>query len=156
MAQAAPSRRFLLDLRHWQDGSFEPYKKPKLGQKLFGPPKNEEARRLAEGRIAVLHETCSLPARACNELDLIAVCRNRVLAVECKTGALREDQGSDAIYKRKQVAQAVGGRLVTPRLLNARRLPDGPRARARSDGVVLLEGEELARLPEALRTWVSG
>lgn len=91
-----------------------------------------------------------------NELDLIAVCRNRVLVVECKTGALRDDKGSDAIYKLKRVAEAVGGRLVTPMLLSARRLPDEPRARARNDGIVLLEAEELKHLPKALDAWVNG
>lgn len=90
-----------------------------------------------------------------NEFDLIAVCRNRVLVIECKTGALRDDRASDAIYKLAQVGRAVGGRLVKTVLMSARRLQDEPRARAAEYGVELLEADKLARLPGLLRDWAS-
>lgn len=82
LAQAAPGHRFLLYLRHWQDGSFEPYKDAKLGKDLFGPQKNEEARRLAEGRDAVLRETHSLPA-GCRDQLAALVARQRALIAAC-------------------------------------------------------------------------
>lgn len=82
LAQAAPGHRFLLYLRHWQGGSFEPYKDAKLGKDLFGPQKNEEARTLAEGRNAVLREMCSLPA-GCRDQLAALVARQRTLIAAC-------------------------------------------------------------------------
>jgi len=93
---------------------------------------------------------------ATNEIDAVAVHGNRLLAVECKAARGADDKVADWIYKANQLARSVGGHLAQPLLLSARLLNPEHHQRAREYGVDVLDGAELARLPEYLRGWMAG
>ena len=91
-----------------------------------------------------------------NELDAALVHGNRLLVVECKAAAARDNDVSDWIYKASQLARNVGGQLAQPLLLSARAIGDLHRQRAREYGVDILAAGELAALPDYLRRWIAG
>ena len=89
-----------------------------------------------------------------NEIDGIAVARNRALIIECK--AKKQDQAQDAIYKLGQLVKQVGGLMARGLYVSARQVSDTDRARAREYGVDVLAGEDLASLSDYLRQWKEG
>jgi hypothetical protein len=91
-----------------------------------------------------------------NELDAVVVHRNRMLVVECKAAATRDNDVADWIYKSSQLARSVGGLMAQPLLLSARSIDDAHRQRAREYGVSIVAGAELARLPAVLRECMTG
>lgn len=91
-----------------------------------------------------------------NELDAAVVHSNRLLVVECKVAAARDNDVADWIYKASQLARNVGGQMAQPLLLSAREVGDKPRQRAREYGVDVLDGAKLATLPDYLRRWMAG
>ncbi len=93
-------------------------------------------------------------SKTSNEIDGIAVARNRALIVECK--AKKQDQAQDAIYKLGQLVKQVGGLMARGLYVSARQVSDTDRARAREYGVDVLAGEELAGLSDYLRQWKEG
>ncbi len=91
-----------------------------------------------------------------NELDAAVVHGNRLLVIECKAAAARDNDVADWIYKASQLARNVGGQLARPLLLSARAINDAHRQRAREYQVDILAGAELATLPDYLRRWMAG
>lgn len=91
-----------------------------------------------------------------NELDAVVVHRNRLLVVECKAAAARDNDVADWIYKASQLARNVGGQMAQPLLLSARAIGDLHRQRASEYGVHILAAAELAGLPDYLRRWMAG
>lgn len=91
-----------------------------------------------------------------NELDAAVVHGNRLLVVECKAAAARDNDVADWIYKASQLARNVGGLMAQPLLLSARAITDNHRQRASEYGVHILAAGELATLPEYLRRWMAG
>ncbi len=90
-----------------------------------------------------------------NEFDALAVHRNRLLMIECKTARLGRDRDkdSDYLYKLAQLARRVGGILARPLFLSAREIDDEMRLRARENGVDVLAASEIRHLPDYLRKW---
>lgn len=91
-----------------------------------------------------------------NELDALVVHANRLLLVECKAAAARDNDVADWIYKASQLARQVGGQMAQPLLLSARAIGDLHRERAREYGVHIVAAAELATLPDYLRRWMTG
>lgn len=91
-----------------------------------------------------------------NELDAAVVHGNRLLVVECKAAAARDNDVADWIYKASQLARTVGGQMARPLLLSARAIGDTQRQRAREYGVDILAAAELSTLPDYLRRWMAG
>ncbi len=90
-----------------------------------------------------------------NELDVLAISRNRLLVVECKTLRFLGDQpkDQDIITKIDSVGRKVGGLFGTPLLLSAQRLSTQARERCQEWRLALREGSELHRLREDLLRW---
>ena len=98
----------------------------------------------------------SVEGHTTNELDAAVVHGNRLLLVECKAAAARDNDVADWIYKASQLARKVGGQLARPLLLSARQIGDPARQRARDYVVDVLAAEELAGLPQYLARWMAG
>jgi PAS domain-containing protein len=108
------------------------------------------------GRWAARVRIESVDGRTPNELDLVAVHANRMLVVECKAAAARDNDVADWIYKASRLALQVGGQMARPLLLSARQIGEAHRQRAREYGVDILAAGELASLPAYLRRWMAG
>ena len=91
-----------------------------------------------------------------NELDAVVVHANRMLLVECKAAATRDNDVADWIYKASQLSRNVGGQMAQPLLLSARTIGDAHRQRAREYNVHVLAAAELSNLPDYLRRWMAG
>lgn len=91
-----------------------------------------------------------------NELDAVVVHANRMLVVECKAAAARDNDVADWIYKASRLAPQLGGQMARPLLLSARAIGDAHRQRAREYGVDILAAGELSCLPDYLRRWMAG
>lgn len=96
-----------------------------------------------------------------NELDVVAVHRNRLLLCECKVRFLRSDDSvSDMIYKLDSVSAGAGGTFVLPWLVNAGSFGDAENrkrqiARALEKGISVVTAEQLRDLPKRVREWKS-
>jgi hypothetical protein len=92
-----------------------------------------------------------------NEFDLLAVHHNRMLVIECKTGVMEEGERDSAVlYKLESLGRNAGGLFGRMWLLSLRRLGDEARSRAHAQGVVLIEGEAMRNLREAVQRWMEG
>lgn len=91
-----------------------------------------------------------------NELDAVVVHGNRLLVIECKAAAARDNDVADWIYKASQLARNVGGQMAQPLLLSARAIGELHRQRASEYGVHILAAAELSTLPDYLRRWMTG
>jgi hypothetical protein len=94
------------------------------------------------------------PAR--NEFDLLAVHRNRMLVVECKTlrfGAETRDQ--DILFKLESLGRNAGGLFGRTLLLSARPLTNAARDRANSQRIQTIEAAGLGRLSKHIKDWMS-
>lgn len=98
----------------------------------------------------------SAPGRTENEFDAMAVSRNRLLVIECKTSRFGRDaaRDSDYVYKLAQLSRGVGGIMSRSLLLSARDLGPELRQRARENGVDVLAGAEVKGLVGYLRGWM--
>ena len=90
-----------------------------------------------------------------NELDAVVVHANRMLVIECKAAATRENNVPEWTYKASRLAQQVGGQMAQPLLLSAREISENHRQRAKEYGVDILAGAELSSLPDYLRRWMN-
>ena len=61
-----------------------------------------------------------------NELDAAVVHANRLLVIECKAAAARDNDVADWIYKAGRLAEQVGGKMAPPLLLSARAIGARP------------------------------
>ncbi len=85
-----------------------------------------------------------------NELDAVAVWRNRMVVVECKAGVqVTSDLGQDIVNKLDNLKDNVGGLMGQACLVTQRRLDEGRHAdvfdRARLNGIEVLHGAEAMR-----------
>ena len=90
-----------------------------------------------------------------NELDVVLVHANRMLVIECKAAATRDNNVAEWTYKASRLAQQVGGQMAQPLLLSAREISAIHRQRAKEYGVDILAGAELSNLPDYLRRWMN-
>ena len=90
-----------------------------------------------------------------NELDVVLVHANRMLVIECKAAATRDNNVAEWTYKASRLAQQVGGQMAQPLLLSAREISANHRQRAKEYGVDILAGAELSNLPDYLRRWMN-
>lgn len=99
----------------------------------------------------------SVAEKTANELDAVAVHRNRLLVIECKTGRLGRDAARDAdyIYKLAQLTRQVGGLMASGLMLSARSASDSLRSRAMANQVDLLAGTEVAMLRRQVERWMT-
>jgi len=86
-----------------------------------------------------------------NELDAMAVHRNRALVIECKTG--RQDNAAAALYKLAQLRNQLGGSVATALYLSAQPLKPEQLERAHDYRIEVLHAEEVAKLPKWLCDW---
>ena len=91
-----------------------------------------------------------------NELDAVVVQANRMLVVECKAAAARDNDVADWIYKVSQLSRNIGGQMAQPLLLSARAIGELHRQRAKDYKVDILAAAELSGLPDYLRRWMAG
>ncbi len=98
-----------------------------------------------------------LASGAENECDIAVVHANRLLIIECKTGAFgrRDAKDADIVYKLSQLSGKLGGSLGKKLLLSARSIKDAVRDRARSYGVDIMAGDEVKRLVAYLSAWAT-
>lgn len=95
-----------------------------------------------------------------NELDLIAVYRNRMLVIECKTGLL-SDAGTDSqvLYKLHSLAEQASGIYGTRVLATLKQFGSNQQhqtniARARRMRIEVIETKALKNLPAHLKRWM--
>jgi hypothetical protein len=105
---------------------------------------------------AVNLKMASFATQTENEFDAVVVCRNRLLAIECKTSGFGKNQLKDVgyIYKLKQLAEQVGGSMSSKLLLSARTIPEDIKLRARDYGVDVLEAAQVKNLVDYLKKWM--
>ncbi len=105
----------------------------------------------ATGQFAINVKIEQAHTNTANEIDAIAVHKNRALIVECKTS--RQTQAQDAIYKLGQVVRQVGGLMATGVYLSAQDIGDADRQRAREYGIEVFAGDDLRKISLYLREW---
>jgi hypothetical protein len=88
-----------------------------------------------------------------NELDAVYIHRNRMLLIECKTGAM--DQNT--LYKLEVISRQFGGRLNAKWLLTMRDIqPDTTTwKRAKLYGIEIIGPKEIGQLKEKIRGWMT-
>lgn len=98
----------------------------------------------------------STPGKTENEFDAMAVSRNRLLVIECKTSRFGRDSArdSDYVYKLAQLSRGLGGIMSRSLLLSARDVSQELRRRAKENGVDVLAAAEVKGLVEYLREWM--
>ena len=105
----------------------------------------------ASGQFAINVRMVQARTHTANEIDAIAVHKNRALIVECKTS--RQIQAQDAIYKLGQVVRQVGGLMATGVYLSAQDIGEADRQRAREYGIEVFAGDDLRKISPYLREW---
>jgi len=105
----------------------------------------------APGQFAINAKVVQTHTGTANEIDAIAVHKNRALIVECKTS--RQTKAQDSIYKLGQVVRQVGGLMATGMYLSAQDIGDADRQRAKEYGVEVFAGDDLRRVSQFLRDW---
>lgn len=98
----------------------------------------------------------SAEGRTPNQFDALAVHRNRLLVMECKTARFGRDAAKDAdyVYKLAQLSRSVGGIMSRSLLLSARPVAEELRRRAAENQVDVLAGAEVRNLVVYLRSWM--
>ncbi|WP_298236512.1 DUF1887 family CARF protein [uncultured Azohydromonas sp.] len=91
-----------------------------------------------------------------NEIDALAVHRNRALLIECKTARFGRDTDKDQayVYKLAQLTQQVSGLTGRSLLLSARPVQQEVRQRAREYKVDVLAAEEISQFVAYVKTWM--
>lgn len=91
-----------------------------------------------------------------NELDVVAVHRNRMLVVECKTMRFANDErdGQTVITKLESLGRNAGGTFGEMLLVSARRIEDKTiRTRCRSLRIPLVQAGDLKNLRDFIIAW---
>jgi hypothetical protein len=86
-----------------------------------------------------------------NEIDAMAVHKNRALIVECKTS--RQVKAQEAIYKLGQIVRQVGGLMAQGVYVSAQALSESDLQRAKEYHIQVFAGEDLKKISDFLRTW---
>lgn len=96
-----------------------------------------------------------------NELDVAFMARNRLFVIECKTARMMDDtqkkkigKANDALFKLAEISHRVGGLGARGMLVSYRKIGDAAKGLAGALGITVIEGYELNRLDEFLKTWV--
>lgn len=96
---------------------------------------------------------------ALNELDAVFIHRNRMLLIECKSGAQVSERGKsqDILNKLETLGKHVGGRLDTKWLLTARRIEPNSQAwqRAIKYQITIVPPQELIKLEDKIIGWMT-
>lgn len=103
------------------------------------------------GQFAINVKVVQARTNTANEIDAIAVHKNRALIVECKTS--RQTKAQDSIYKLGQVVRQVGGLVATGMYLSAQEIGEADRQRAKEYGVEVFAGDDLRKVSQFLRDW---
>jgi len=92
-----------------------------------------------------------------NEIDALAVHRNRLLAIECKTLRFGRDGAKDAdiMYKLDSLARRAGGIMHQRMLLSARPLDEHNAARAAELDIAVVAGKDVRSFPDRIRRWMA-
>jgi hypothetical protein len=108
-------------------------------------------------------KTGDVDSHRVNELDAVAVHRNRMLLIECKDvsaprphgpgGREKKEKVVDFFYKLNTLRDLSQGLFGTTLLLAAQPLGDAAVARAEQLEICLLAGRDMLRLPEFLEYW---
>lgn len=86
-----------------------------------------------------------------NELDVAVLRSDRLSLIECKTGVAGQGgNATQALYKLGLLARNLGGMRRQAIFVTTAPAGEGLRARARDEGILLVDGSELGRLPECL------
>lgn len=88
-----------------------------------------------------------------NQIDAIAVCKNRTLLVECKTGRQKNDGPRDALYKLSKLVNDIGGATGKAIYVSAQLVDDTHKIRAKDYGIEVFDGEDIWQLADFLRNW---
>ncbi len=93
-----------------------------------------------------------------NELDIVAIQRNRLLIIECKTRQYGKATGQDneTIYKLDSIADDLQGLYGETWLLSARTINKATIQRAASQGITVISGKEIQpeNLKKRITQWI--
>jgi hypothetical protein len=92
-----------------------------------------------------------------NELDVVAVHRNKFLLIECKTARFGHDHAADAdvLYKLDSLGRSAGGLFGETWLVLGREPTEHLQERARLQRIRLIQPRDLPGLREVVRGWAS-
>ena len=92
-----------------------------------------------------------------NELDLAFTARNRLHLIECKTGRMKgsEQNPGDITYKLETLADLVGGVFGKAMLVSYRPLRQADRTRCAEFDIQVVEGGDIAQLPDRIGAWIA-
>ncbi|MBS3965072.1 MAG: DUF1887 family protein [Methylomonas sp.] len=93
-----------------------------------------------------------------NEMDCLILHNNRLLMIECKTGAFKaDDPKSDGIlYKLHTLENRTGGLFGDAWLVSARTLDDATQNRAHEYKIKIIQGGNIKQLKNQLQNWMNG
>jgi hypothetical protein len=91
-----------------------------------------------------------------NELDILVVHNNRLLAIECKTlrMGVSSDNDNKILYKLHSVSDDLRGLYGKTMLVSAQRPSDKVIQRANCKGIALISPDELPLLAEKVKHWM--
>jgi len=91
-----------------------------------------------------------------NEMDALAVHRNRLIAIECKTLRFGRDRTKDAVsmYKLDSLSKRAGGLMHERLILSARTLDDVSTARARELDIGVITGKDIRNFTARIKQWM--
>jgi hypothetical protein len=87
-----------------------------------------------------------------NEFDMLAVYRNRLLVVECKT-SFSSNIKQDIITKLDSLGRNAGGLFGHTLLCSAQSLDDAVKNRALAQKVAVIDGNKLPSLRQTIMAW---
>ena len=89
-------------------------------------------------------------------MDALAVHRNRLIAIECKTLRFGRDRTKDAdiMYKLDSLSKRAGGLMHERLILSARTLDDVSTARARELDIGVITGKDIRNFTARIKQWM--
>lgn len=113
---------------------------------------------------AVGLEVIDQNSNAKNELDIAFMARNRLFVIECKTARIDKPQGNsdqaiapkanDALFKLAENCRRIGGSGTRGMLVSYRKLREPELKLAAALGITVVDGKNVARLAEKIKSWV--
>ena len=91
-----------------------------------------------------------------NEIDLMVLLNNRVVMFECKT--FKTDLSevvNKSLYKLDALKESIGGRTATSVFVSLNDLNPANKKRAKSDGILVVSGDQLGQLKDKLNEILS-
>ena len=90
-----------------------------------------------------------------NELDVVALVNNKLYVIECKTKRYERGDGSNTLYKLDSLTDRLGSIKAKAALVTFFPLTKTERRRAVELDIKVISFEELPRLRESLKRWLS-